>query len=123
MTVNEKVSGIGANSERTDLNVSNQPIRYISGLGYGEGGAVAKQGGAPMAGSVPMPDVIPLSEPTRRPNEPASYGLDIGPGPGSEIVNLPNTEPTASTVLRKIAQFDNSGEAELAISYLSDYGF
>jgi len=67
--------------------------------------------------------VTPLFAPSERPNEPVTSGVDIGPGPGSEIVNLPNTEPTASTVLRKIAQFDNSGEAELAISYLSDYGF
>ena len=53
--IREKVSGVGPMSERTDLNVSNQPARYISGLPYGEGEATyTQQTAAPMAGTPEM---------------------------------------------------------------------
>lgn len=104
-----------------------QPARYISGLPYGEGQKTYNQQiSAPMAGapSAPaMPEIVPLDAPTQRPNELMTFGIDIGPGPGSEILNLPNTEPTPSTVVRKIAQFDSSGDAELLYRYLADYGY
>ncbi len=43
MAIREEVSGIGKNAKRTDLNVSQQPIRYISGMPYGEGQATYNQ--------------------------------------------------------------------------------
>ena len=125
-TINEKVSGIGSMSERTDLNVSKQPTRYISGLPYGEGKATyEQQAAAPMAGAgmpMAMPPVTPINAPTTRPDEPITAGVDFGPGPGSEIINIPNTQPTILNVLQSIAENDPSGDAELIFLDLQNRG-
>ena len=65
----------------------------------------------------------PLIAPTARPNEPITSGVDIGDGPGSEVMNLPNTQEPISITMRKIAQFDPTGEAELIASTLAEYGY
>ena len=46
---------------------------------------------APVA--APMQEVVPLTAPTQRPNEPVTAGIDMGPGPGSEAIR---TAPTAA---------------------------
>jgi hypothetical protein len=38
-------------------------------------------------------------------------------------MNLPNTKQPLSTIMRKIAQFDPTGEAELIYSTLAEYGY
>ncbi len=122
----EKVSGIGSMSERTDLNVSQQPARYISGMPYGEGQATYnQQTAAPMAGTPEIfnSPITSLTAPTNRPNEPITAGADFGPGPGSNILNLPkNTQPTVLSVLRQIAQNDPSGETELIFQSMLEKG-
>lgn len=125
--IREKVSGIGAQSERTDLNVSSQPARYISGLPYGQGEATyAQQVAAPMAGTaeVPMalPEVTPLTAPTSRPQEPITAGVDFGPGPNSTVLKLPNTQPTVLNVIQQIAENDPSGDADLIFLQLQNRG-
>lgn len=125
--IREQVSGAGALSKRTDLNVSQQPARYISGMPYGQGQATYnQQTAAPMAGTeeVPMglPEVTRLTAPTERPNEPITAGVDFGPGPNSTILNLPNTQPTILNVIQKIAENDPSGDAELIFLALQDRG-
>lgn len=124
--IREQVSGIGAMSKRTDLNVSNQPARYISGLPYGQGETTYNQQvSAPMAGTAPidgLPSVTPLTAPTTRPNEPITAGVDFGPGPNSSIIQLPNTQPTVLTVLRQIAQNDPSGETDLIFQSMLERG-
>jgi len=124
--IREKVSGIGSMSQRTDLNVSNQPARYISGLPYGQGEATYnQQTAAPMAGvaepSMGMP-VVGLTAPTQRPSEPITAGVDFGPGPNSSIIQLPNTQPTVLSVLRQIAQNDPSGETDLIFQSMLEKG-
>lgn len=116
--IREKVSGIGSMSERTDLNTSKQPARYISGLPQGQGQATYdQQTAAPMAGSEPvpmaLPDVTPIAAPTDRPDEPITAGVDFGPGPGSEIIKLPNTQPTLLSIIQQVAQNDPTGDTEL----------
>jgi hypothetical protein len=116
--IREQVSGIGSMSKRTDLNVSEQPARYISGLPYGQGQATYdQQVAAPMAGTaeVPMavPSITPLTAPTSRPDEPITAGVDFGPGPNSTVIKLPNTQPSILTVIQQIAENDPSGDAEL----------
>ena len=124
--IREKVSGIGSMSQRTDLNVSNQPARYISGLPYGQGQATYNQQiAAPMAGTTEPSMGLPLVEltaPTQRPNEPITSGIDVGPGPNSSIINLPNTQPTVLSVLRQIAQNDPSGETDLIFQTMLEKG-
>lgn len=118
------VSGPGALSQRTDGGPT-QGATYISGLPYGEGQQTyANQVAAPMQGNnfaMEMP--TPLMAPTVRPNEPITSGVDIGDGPGSEVMNLPNTQEPISITMRKIAQFDPTGEAELIASTLAEYGY
>jgi len=119
------VSGPGALSQRTDGGPT-QGAKYISGLPYGQGGETySNQVAAPMAGNpmaaVDMP--TELFAKTTRPNEPITSGVNIGAGPGSEALNLPNTKEPISVTMRKIAQFDPTGEAELIYSTLAEYGY
>lgn len=124
MAVNEKVSGIGANSQRTDLNVSQQPARYISGLPYGEGQQTySNQTAAPMQGNSYAQEMpTPLMAATNRPNEPITHGVNVGPGAGSEVVKLPNTQPTLAQTLQSLIQYDPSGDAEMAYRMITDNG-
>jgi hypothetical protein len=129
------VSGPGALSQRTDGGAvegmsapATQGPKYMPGLGYGKGGQnMANQQSAPMAGNpVPsMPAPTPLSAPTSFPNEPITHGIDAGPGAGSSALpGLPSYgPPTASNVMRKIAQNDPTGEAEMVYRFLSDNGY
>lgn len=123
----------GALSSRTDGGAidgmtppSTQPAQYISGLGYGKGKETYdQQTAAPMQGSdlmsMPAP-VVPLSAPTQRPNEPVTSGIDMGAGPGSEALNIPNMAISPSHTIKQIAQNDPSGEAELILRALLDRG-
>jgi hypothetical protein len=104
-----------------------QPPQYMAGLGYGKGGNMAQQSGAPMQGSDIPPmqaPVVPLTAPTTRPEEPITAGVDFGPGPGSEAtINIPTPQINITNVLRKLAQFDQSGDAELVYRRLADSGY
>jgi hypothetical protein len=104
-----------------------QPAQYISGLGYGKGKETYDmQTAAPMQGNdipaMPVPQAVPLSAPTMRPNEPVTAGIDMGPGPGSEAVRLPNMQLSPSHTVKQIAQNDPSGESELLYRALIDRG-
>lgn len=127
------VSGPGALSQRTDggptegmQSPSTQPARYISGLPYGQGKETYdQQTAAPMQGtdipSMPEP-VVPLSAPTQRPSEPITSGIDMGAGPGTEALRIPNMAISPSHTIRQIAQNDPSGESELLYRALLDRG-
>lgn len=132
------VSGPGALSKRTDGGAvegmqkpqapQTQGPKYMPGLGYGNGGEnMANQQSAPIAGNpVPsFPAPTPLSAPTEFPSEPVTHGIDAGPGAGSSALpGMPSYgPPTASNVMRKIAQNDSSGEAEMIYRMLSDSGY
>lgn len=129
MSIREEVSGIGSMSKRTDLNVSEQPIRYISGLPYGQGQATyEQQKAAPMVVN-PLAevqsDVTPITALTQRKEEPITAGMDFGPGPGSEI--LPpapaRPQPSLADTFNQLIKFDPSGDAELIYRRLVDEGY
>ena len=129
MAIFEKVSGIGANSERTDLNVSKQPVRYISGMPYGEGQATyEQQRAAPMAAN-PLAEVAsaitPITAATQRADEPITAGINMGAGPGFEVLPPMPMKPTVSLVdtFKQLASFDSSGDAELIYRRLVDEGY
>lgn len=101
------VSGPGALSQRTDGGPGKQPIRTPTGLPYGEGGALTQlQRAVPLAASPggnatpaaaagagtagPGPNVTPFGAPTQQPATPVTAGAALGPGPGTEALNLPN---------------------------------
>lgn len=124
-------SGPGALSQRTDGGPG-QGAKYIPGLPYGQGQETYnQQTAAPMSAGTPMPSApstpmempSPLNAPTARPNEPITSGIDLGAGPGSGVMGLPTQQPTLATTLRKIAQFDNTGEAEMLYAAIAEYGY
>jgi len=128
MAIREEVSGIGSMSKRTDLNVSQQPIRYISGMPYGEGGTVPQQSGARMyvdPSTEIASEIVPLTEVTQRKKEPVMTGINMGDGAGSEALAPMPMKPTISLVdtFRQLAINDPSGDAELVYRRLIDEGY
>ena len=123
------VSGPGALSKRTDGGATEgmtQPQQKYTGFNYGENGAIAaQQSGAPLAGSgIPGFKFTPLDAPTERPEQPVTAGINIGDGGGTELMrDLPNYVPTLTDTLKRLAQYDPSGDAELIYRQLLDNGY
>jgi len=83
-------------------NNGTQPAKAMTGGQYGENKDMQElQTSAPMAASptfaatpsmgrtVSAPtgqQIVPLDAPTQRPNEPVTTGIDVGAGPGSEVM-------------------------------------
>lgn len=97
------ISATGGNGQS-----GKQPMRYISGMPYGQGQeTMAQQAGAPMAQAAPvptgqMPQLRDLMSPTNNPSEPITAGVDFGPGPGSEALpgNInANTRPDENKLI------------------------
>ena len=127
--IREVVSGIGKDAKRTDLNVSQQPIRYISGMPYGEGQATYnQQASAPMAVN-PLAevtsDVTPITAFTQRADEAVTPGIDMGAGAGSEaLAPMPvMATPSLADTFNQLIKFDPSGDAELIYRRLVDEGY
>ncbi len=125
--IREEVSGVGSLSKRTDLNVSNQPARYISGLPYGEGEATySQQTAAPMMGGqetapVELPPIVPLTEPTQLPNQPISFGSSWGEGPGPNMGAMPGLDQVNPVnVVYRMMQYDTSGALEAIYNKLNE---
>ena len=118
------VSATGGNGQSGR---ATQPAKYIAGMPYGEGQATMEQQMAmPMQGTEKVGttrlDITPLTVETKFRDEPITAGSDFGPGPNSDILNLPSAELTVLSVLRKIAQQDPSGDTELIYRMLEDSG-
>lgn len=103
-----------------------QPARYIPGLPYGEGQATMdQQTAAPMAAQ-PRPRVtevdmpVGLFEPTTRPNDPITDGINMLP---PNVGGVFNRQPTIPSILQKVSQYDPTGEVELMYARLSDFGY
>ncbi len=96
-------SGPGPFSKRTDR----QGAKQLPNAAYGEQKQFqAEQAGAPMAKTPnPMADVVPLTAPTRRPDEPVTAGVDAGPGPGSEILGLKTPTDITLEDLSKLSRY------------------
>lgn len=103
-----RVSGVGKGARRTDLDRAakvqrDAKIQRASGGSYGERTELAGLAtGAPMAKAAPMATMSPAAasiptvgifEPTTRPNEPITAGVDVGEGPGSEVLMTPVDAP------------------------------
>ena len=126
------VSGPGRYSKRTDGGPA-QVLSAPSNLDYGEKKALLNQQRVqPMAGTTPVPNApvqaqggapepqtLPqfagtgIGEPTERPNEPITAGVNIGAGPNS--LNLPTAPNPAqgtgsmTALLQKYATTDTTG--------------
>ena len=122
-------SGPGALSQRTDGGAveglsAPQPKQEWSGLPYGDNKSVNDQQSAGNLAGTGIPNmpapVVPLNAPSQRPNEPVTTGINMGPGAGTEARVLPNQAPTIIDTLKHLAQFDPSGDAELAYRMMQD---
>lgn len=123
------VSPPGALSQRTDggaIDGMTQPAQRYSGFAYGENKALEdQQAGAPMMGMPSFADIVPLSAPSVRPDEPLTSGINFGDGPGREAMRglVPNRGSSLVDTIKHLAQFDPSGDAELIYRTLTDQGY
>jgi len=100
----------------------------MGSTGYGEGvDTQAIKSGAPLsktADAVSGPTgrlrqesvpVTGLYDPTQRPNEPITSGIDMGPGPGSSALMMQSkfAERKLSDILAEMIPFDNTGEVAI----------
>lgn len=112
------VSGPGKFAKRTDL-------QYQSNA-YGDGVAYeAAKSGAPLAtapknpmlseapsvpaGQAPAP-LTGLYDPTQRPDEPITAGIDMGAGPGSSALAMKPAVGKLSDTLAVLLPYDTTGE-------------
>ena len=111
-------AGPGPFSTRTDG--MNLPSQY-----YGEGVETqAIKSSAPLAKTpdvrgatnteirqaVASEPLTPLYAPSQRPEEPVTAGIAMGPGPGPEVLGLPQQTESLSSILATMVQYDTNGE-------------
>jgi hypothetical protein len=119
------VSGPGKYAKRTDGGPA-QVMSAAPDQAYGAQTAqLNQQRVAPMGGSAPMPQAaaapsgggaapqmpayhgLPFNRPSERPGEPTTHGVDIGPGGGSDVLNLPQPPSPAVGTGRMTALLQN----------------
>ena len=121
------VSGPGALSQRTDGGATEgftQGQATYTGLPYGQNKMInQQQSQAPMAAAAITP-ILSLNEPSMRPDEPVTTGINMGAGAGREAMGqLPNRGPSLIDTIKQLTQFDPSGDAELVYRQLLDNGY
>jgi hypothetical protein len=114
-------AGPGKYSTRTD-NLE------MGSIAYGEGVETqAIKSGAPLSKTADAvsgprdrvrPDQTPVTglyEPTQRPEEPVTAGIDMGAGPGSSALMMQSkfAERKLSDILAEMIPFDNTGEVAI----------
>lgn len=108
-------SGPGRFSTRTDLPPSKEYGERKQTEEIMQGAPTAKTRGSadPKVGRprTSMMEVTPLFAPSQRPEEPVTSGVDIGAGPGSEVMGsrMAMGEKLSDT-LAKMLPFDETGE-------------
>lgn len=127
-------SGPGKFAKRTDR----QGIKRLPNAAYGEQrDFMGQEQAAPMAKAPapqmprinPMANVVPLTTPTQRPDEPVTAGVDVGPGPGREALGLKTPVDTQLQDLSKLSKYmplmmqfadspESSGTMKAFIKYL-----
>jgi hypothetical protein len=67
-------------------------------------------GGRPVTNVLAQAPVTPLFAPSERPDEPATTGIDIGPGAGSEALMMAKPVEKLSDTLALLLPYDVTGE-------------
>lgn len=128
-------SGPGQQSRRVDLgpaaSQSTQPIRELSGGTYGDVKQNRElQQAAPLPEEASGPaarEPVPLDAESGRPDEPITAGIDLGEGPGSEVLQQTAGSPGASygplmDLLSGISAADSTGTIASLMSELERRG-
>ena len=113
------VSGPGPYAKRTDLQYQSQS--YGDGVAYDaakSGAPLATAPKSPLLSQAPqvsttsMGPVTGLYEPTQRPDEPITTGINIGPGAGSEALMMQSkfAQEKLSNTLAQMLPYDQTGE-------------
>lgn len=124
------VAGPGSLAKRTDL-PPKQGVKSLPDAAYGEQKAFkGQQQAAPMAKAEnPLANVVGLKALSQRPDDPVTSGVNVGPGPGSEILKTKNGMDTQLEDLSMIEQYmplleqfadspNSSGTTKAFIKYL-----
>jgi hypothetical protein len=94
------VSGPGKLARRTDGGPT-QPQVQLPDAKYGEQSAFQDaQAAAPMAGGPDLSQLVPMSAPTQRPDEPVQSGMAGGPGAGPAVPPPSQIDPQDAERLR-----------------------
>jgi len=111
------VSGPGTFAKRTDLQY--KPDTYGAGVQYDaakSGAPLAKTGGVKLSQAPQVPTVAPagpgLYDPTQRPNEPITHGINIGAGGGAEVLAMRKPDDSGFRV--------NIESAKPVLAYIAD---
>ena len=124
------VSGPGKYAKRTDRIPANS---------YGDQTDIAQiASGAPIArtpdvkampmsqmqatsqNAAPQQQITPLFAPSQRPDEPITHGVDVGPGMGSQILNMPNqAQAQYATAYEMIQQWASNPDSSPTMQYLA----
>ena len=115
------VSGPGPYAKRTDL--SYQSESYGDGVAYDAAKSGAPLERAPKSPLLSEAPVVPtgagmsapsvgLFDPTQRPEEPVTAGIDMGEGPGSSALAMQSqfAQEKLSNTLAKMLPYDQTGE-------------
>jgi hypothetical protein len=126
------VSGPGKYARRTDGGPA-QVNSTVPDQPYGDAKQQhADERIAPMGGKAPLPPAptpggdggqpsmaafagLGFGDPSQRPNEPVTHGVDIGPGGGSDVLNLPTAPNPAqgtgqmTSLLQRLSATDATG--------------
>jgi hypothetical protein len=118
------VSGPGKYAKRTDLAYESES--YGDGVAYDaakSGAPLARAPKSPLlsqapqvsAGGMAAPASVGLFEPTQRPGEEVTTGVDVGPGAGSSALMMGKSVEKLSDTLAKMLPYDTDGS--IAILY------
>ena len=118
------VSGPGPYAKRTDLEYQSQS--YGDGVAYDANKSAAELARAPKSpllsqaprvssASSATPAGVGLFDKTQRLGEDITTGVDVGPGPGSEVLAMAKSSEKLSDTLVKMLPYDTDGS--IAILY------
>jgi hypothetical protein len=75
---------------------------------------------AASANAASQAPVTPLFAPSQRPEEPITHGVDIGPGMGSEVLNMPNqAQAQYATAYEMIQRLASNPDSSPTMQYLA----
>jgi hypothetical protein len=122
------VSGPGPYAKRTDLAYQSQS--YGDGVAYDaakSGAPLARAPKSPMLSQAPQVTAAPIQqpvtglfEPTQRPDEPVTHGVNVGPGGGSDVLAMPDQAQSQYTnAYDMFTQMASNPDASPTLKYLA----